>query len=430
MRLFSGILLGLFGLLFVTVSPMQAQGRCYPSGTPLGPAETTFANYTHMTLVISLVDINGVEVPVFNLGPGQTTALAGFINESWCMRNLDTGYIVLAGYVYEDRSLFTVRTHPQPNAPPPPPVQPSPTPADRVPSAPPVATPAALPGGGVYQLAYTKWDGGNHNLYVADTNGDNEQFLLSRAAGPSWTPDGRQIFFYGEEAVDRQTRDTINYVIDGISNGIVALDAIPLPTTIDALKLYQPLTWKQGTARYANVSPLGDIVAFDATFSGNFRIYYVGVNEGDSFPHELIGEQVDWSPDGQQVVYRSGRDGHTGLWIANPNDTGHTPLTYGGSDSFPVFSPDGQTIAFSRDEGGNVDIYTVDRTGQNLYRLTDNAGIDTLPAFTPSGDIIFRTTRAGRWSIWKMQSNGSDPVEVIYDAPVGPDWAYSKMDVH
>lgn len=282
---------------------------------------------------------------------------------------------------------------------------------------------------GVYQLAYTKCDGNHHNIYVANTGGQNERLIVTRGAGPSWTPGGDAIFFFGEEGVDRQQRDGLEYVFDGVSNGIVALSAAPLPTTINQLNLYQQTAWKQATARWASVSPDGAMVAFDARPGGDYRIYFLGTAENQQFRIEIPGEQAGWSPDSQRLVYRSGRDGKTGLWISPRDDGRPMQITGGGSDSFPAWSPNGQTIAFSRDEGGNVDIYAVNVDGSNLRRLTTAPGHDTLPTFAPNGDIIFRSARSGSWGIWKMKGDGSEQVEIISNACVGNDWAFSKMDV-
>jgi hypothetical protein len=282
---------------------------------------------------------------------------------------------------------------------------------------------------GPYPLAYTRCDGDRHNIYVADTNGHNEQLIVTRGAGPSWSPSGGTIFFFGESGVDRQNRGGIEYVFDGVSDGLVAMRASPLPTSIDQLNLFQYTDWKQGTARWASVSPDGSMVAFDARPGGDYRIYFLGTAENQQYRFEILGEQADWSPDSQKIAYRSGRDGRTGIWISNRDDTSHTLITNDGSDSFPAWSPDGSTIAFSRAVDGNVDIHIVNIDGSNLRRLTNTPGHDTLPTYAPNGDIIFRSARTGSWGIWKMSGDGSDQTEIIPNACVGNDWAYSKMDV-
>lgn len=318
-------------------------------------------------------------------------------------------------------------------------------------------TVAPVASGGVYQLLYTKWDGGFHNIYTADTNGRNEKFILSRGSGPSWSKGGRRIYFFGEEGINQQFRETrLACEFNGISNGIVSLDLGAVPGDICAVKadawpcdrkgpdgsgpvrdvcsangitIQQNGDWKQGTARWTSVAPTDDWVAFDARIGSDYRIYFRDIRSYQSIPFELMGEQASWSPDGQKLVYRSGRDNKTGIWISNRDDSGHTPITAGGSDSFPAWSPDGRTIAFSRDEGGNVDIYAVNVDGTNLRRLTNAPGPDTLALFTPGGDIIFRSARSGSWGIWKMNATGGNQTQIIASAGVGPDWAMSKMDV-
>ncbi|GIK40827.1 MAG: hypothetical protein BroJett011_46600 [Chloroflexota bacterium] len=275
----------------------------------------------------------------------------------------------------------------------------------------------------VYLLVYTKWDGQKHNLYMNDTNGSQEQFILGRAAGPSWSLDSRYIFVYGEEGIDQL------YPQSGVTNGIMRLTATSLPASPKQIQLYQGHGWNDGTARWANVAPDGTMIAYDGDRGGGRRIYFLGTEANQQFRYEIIGEQADWSPDSQKIVYRSGRNNQTGIWISNRTDSGHTRITTSGSDSFPTWSPDGQTIAFSRDSGGSTDIYTVNVDGSNLQRLTDTPGHDTLPAYLPNGDLVFRSTRGGSWSIWKMKGDGSDPVEIIANAPVGPDWSFSRIGV-
>ncbi len=282
---------------------------------------------------------------------------------------------------------------------------------------------------GPYQLAYTKWDGLQHNLYVADTDGRNEQFLLTRAAGPAWSADGNAIFFYGEAGVERQTQDGILHQLE-IGSGLIELRADPLPTIIEEVRLFQSPTWNFGSARSASIPPNRDVVAYeDKPGGGNFRIFFINGQDNQLYPYEVNGEQPAWSPNGEQIAYRSGREGTTGIWVSDWTDANPRNITNDGSDSFPAWSPDGRTIAFSRNVGGNVDIYTVNADGSNLRQLTSAPGPDTLPVFTPDGGIIFRSARSGSWGIWRMRGNGQSQTEIIPNAGVGDDWAYSKMSV-
>ena len=294
--------------------------------------------------------------------------------------------------------------------------------------------PAPPPAARTYQLVYTKWDGGRHNIFIGDTDGSAEQFIMHNGAGPSWLGNSDTIFFFGEPGVNLQNRDTFPGIgsceLPGVSDGIVAITIPDAPQEVcqASSEVFQGLDWKVGSARWTSVSPDGNMVAYDAKPGGDYRIYFLGTADNQQFKFEIVGEQADWSPNSQKVVYRSGRDGKTGIWISNRDDSGHTLVT-NGNDSFPAWSPDGQTIAFSRDEGGNVDIYTVNIDGSNLTRLTDASGPDTLPIYTPGGQIIFRSARSGSWGIWKMNGDGSNQTEIIPNAGVGPDWAKSKMDV-
>ena len=292
---------------------------------------------------------------------------------------------------------------------------------------------AVASGGGTYRLAFSRWDGGKHNLFVADTNGDNEVFVLERASGPSWAPDGCCLYAYGSEGVDRQVREGQEYTWPdaGISNGIIRLDITTLADGIPSAK--QDNSWKEGTGRYAALSPDGSMLAFDAQRGGAgsaWRIYFLGTYENLQYQIEIPGEQVSWSPDSNQLVYRSGRDNRQGIWISNRDDSGAVNLTGDGSDAFPRWSPDGRKIAFHRDSGDNVDIYTMNVDGSNVRRLTDAAGPDTLPTWTPDGRIVFRSARSGGWGIYIMNADSGDQELIVSNADPGPDWAFGRMDVH
>jgi TolB protein len=290
------------------------------------------------------------------------------------------------------------------------------------------ATPTSAPAARTGRIAFARWDGGKHNLFIANTDGSGERFLWERAAGPSWSSDGQYLSFYGEEGVDRQVRDGVEYVVSEVTNGVLWLNVANFPGDITQVEVGQFV--REGTGRWTAWAPNGEMLAFDAARGGpDRRIYFLGTEDNQQFSIEIPGEQADWSPDSNQIVYRSGRDGKQGIWISNRDDSGAHNITNEGNDAFPSWSPNGRQIAFHREAGGNVDIYLMNVDGSNVRRLTDAPGPDTLPAWTPDGRIMFRSARTGSWGIYIMNADGSGQKQVIANADPGPDWSFGKMDV-
>ncbi len=66
-----------------------------------------------------------------------------------------------------------------------------------------------------------------------------------------------------------------------------------------------------------------------------------------------------------------------------------------GVESNPVFSPDGQTLAFSAQYDGNIDVYTVPVSGGAPTRLTWHPDADLVQSFTTDGKaVLFTSPRA------------------------------------
>jgi WD40 repeat protein len=84
-------------------------------------------------------------------------------------------------------------------------------------------------------------------------------------------------------------------------------------------------------------------------------------------------------------------------------------LTRGRSnDRQPVYSPDGEWLAFSSDRSGNLDLWKVSTKTGALKQLTDDAAADWDPAFTRDGkSLLWSSNRSGAFEIWIANADGS-----------------------
>jgi len=102
--------------------------------------------------------------------------------------------------------------------------------------------------------------------------------------------------------------------------------------------------------------------------------------------------------------------------------------TADGDESNPVFSDDGQWLAFAGNYDGNVDVYVVPTAGGEVRRLTWHPGNDLPQAFTRDGKRVLFTSSRTDWSqrytqLWTVALGGGP--EELLPIPNGAQAAYS-----
>jgi Tol biopolymer transport system component len=91
------------------------------------------------------------------------------------------------------------------------------------------------------------------------------------------------------------------------------------------------------------------------------------------------------SPDGSTLVFAYGGD----LYRVPVEGGLATPLTvYQGTDFMPVWSPDGEQIAFASDRTGNLDVWIMPAEGGRARRLTYHSADDRPWSFTQDGENV------------------------------------------
>lgn len=128
------------------------------------------------------------------------------------------------------------------------------------------------------------------------------------------------------------------------------------------------------------------------------------------------------------------------LWVANTDGTQPRRLTVDeGIESSPVFSPDGDWIAFSAEYDGNRDVFIVPAKGGIPVRLTWHPGADIVRGFTPDGkNVMFisqRATHTNRYfQLFTVPVTGGFPTQLVIPnasfavySPDGKSMAYTPI---
>jgi tricorn protease len=116
------------------------------------------------------------------------------------------------------------------------------------------------------------------------------------------------------------------------------------------------------------------------------------------------------------------------IWVVGRDGGAATRLVSGAvSASGPIFSPDGEMLAYTGDYDGNLDVYVVPATGGEPRRLTYHPAPDVALGWTPDGkQILFRSPSASATDgeqLYTVPVTGGFPTEL--PLPIADQASYS-----
>jgi PKD repeat protein len=144
-------------------------------------------------------------------------------------------------------------------------------------------------------------------------------------------------------------------------------------------------------------SPDGKQIAF--TRNGDIFVASAAATAPVNITNTGNNTDPAWSPGGSRIAFTTGRDGHNELYLVNPDGSNVMRLTYNVASSVwhPAWSHDGTRIAFNCVvETGNDDICAINPDGTGFARLTTGPASESYPTWSPdSQSIAFSTSQYG-----------------------------------
>jgi TolB protein len=159
---------------------------------------------------------------------------------------------------------------------------------------------------------------------------------------------------------------------------------------------------------------------------------------GQEFPVHRIpnlgpGAEFYFAPDGRHIIGNAKQEGDTSyhVYTLAIDGTEIRRINDHGDDACSFFFPDGKRIIWTstrdhldlpksnysdpNDYPQGSELYTSNLDGSEVKRLTNNLVYDAEVSLAPNGKwILFGSQRSGKMELWKMNPDGSDPVQITH----------------
>lgn len=228
-------------------------------------------------------------------------------------------------------------------------------------------TPALAPDGWRVAFALRPSGRDDHDIYVQRVGASKPSRISAGPAddfSPSFSFDGKQVAFY------RRSGDGVALYLGTVDGGPVQrLSGLSIgppgpPANPGAMGRIESISWSPGGSYLAYVDR--------ASPSKPYSVFRISLRN-------RLQEQMTW-PSGSE------------------------------SDGVPAFSPDGNWLAFVRNDGASESVLVLPLAGGEARRLTSGAALISGLSWARNGQsVVFSSNRAGESHLWTVPISGAAP---------------------
>jgi Tol biopolymer transport system component/DNA-binding winged helix-turn-helix (wHTH) protein len=251
-------------------------------------------------------------------------------------------------------------------------------------------------------------------IILVETGNGEQRSLTPRGwtwiGQTAWLKDGSGLAFvaFSKETPDLADEVWFVSVAGGparlLENGINGVFGVSLTDDGNSL-----VTVKSDKITSFAVSPLDDLTKTTTLLTKN----------GDV---SLLPLGADWTTDGK-IVFSTINNGNADIWMINPATGAQKQLTADAhADTSPRASPDGKFIYFLSNRAGLMSVWRMNTDGTNPQKITENQDVFALD-LAPDGREIFYTARAENiyiQKLWKISAEGAGAKQLTENAVFSP----------
>lgn len=227
-----------------------------------------------------------------------------------------------------------------------------------------------------------------------------------------WTPDGKALVYIRAESVE---------AVVGSSARVVRHDV--------RTDVAEVIGWASHNGAMLDILGDGKLLLDVRSPRDNLREIRPAEAERWITRGNSSDRQPVYSPDGQSVLFSSNRSGNLDLWISTSDGTVKRVTDDAAEDWDPAFIAGGKKIVWSSGRSGNLEIWMANADGSEARQISQDGADAENPTATPDGQwIVYNSFHEKKAGIWKVRADGSSAVHVVKDRTalpeVSPDGQY------